>query len=188
MDAARVAQQSTCLNGGDFVRRLQLSNNAIHKYARTMAVCQRVFFFFRLCGKVIQHVSNPRRENAWTHLHLSPPCFLHLDNSKTFILAKCRKTNFPRIKYILQQAGNWIKLWEVPSQHHFTAVYSNRLLRWIQSKTGTNLLVQSPRSSQAPEAKRVCQAPNTANIVYSGTKKYFSTNKMHCQSVSPSFF
>lgn len=145
-------------------------------------------FFFRLCGKVIQHVSNPRRENAWTHLHLSPPCFLHLDNSKTFILAKCRKTNFPRIKYILQQAGNWIKLWEVPSQHHFTAVYSNRLLRWIQSKTGTNLLVQSPRSSQAPEAKRVCQAPNTANIVYSGTKKYFSTNKMHCQSVSPSFF
>lgn len=32
------------------------------------------------------------------------------------------------------------------------AVYANRLLRLIQSKTGTNL-VQNPTSSQAPEAK-----------------------------------
>lgn len=64
MDAARVAQQSTCLNGGDFVRRLQLSNNAIHKYARTMAVCQRGFFFLGCVEK-------------WSSMSLTPEEKMH---------------------------------------------------------------------------------------------------------------
>lgn len=162
MDAARVAQQSTCSNGGGFVRRLQLSNNAIHKYARTMAICQRGFFLG--C-----------EESKWSSTSLTPEekmhehtcIYHHLAFSiwtiqKSLSLVSAERPIFPRSNTSYSKQVNWIKLWEVPSQYRFTAVYSNRRLRWIQSKTGTNLLVQNPRSSQAPEAKRVCRALNAA--------------------------
>jgi len=52
----------------------------------------------------------PEEKNAWTHFHLSPPYFLHLANSKIFIFTKWSWEDRSFCKYILQQAGNRIKL------------------------------------------------------------------------------
>lgn len=177
---------------GFSVCRLQLSNNAVHKYACTTAICQCAFF--RMWGKLRDHLTSQSLTSR-EKMHENSCIYRHLAfSTRTFqiswSLVSTERVIFFRVRIGLQQAGNWIKLWEVPSQHCFTAVYLNRFLQWVQRKklTLTFLSKTQDLPSLPKQNEPVRLLTSQSNKVYAWTKKYFSTNKKLCQLVSSSSF
>lgn len=126
------------LNGGGF-GFFQLSDNALHKYAHTMAIRQRAA---RKNKRSVMSLNPEEKPHEHTCIYHQLAGFIWTIQNSLSVLRAERPVS-TRIKYILQQGANCIERLRSPQSAVFLLLAIQiDFLREIQSKSGTKSKTQ----------------------------------------------